>query len=450
MIDNFFKNFYKFLLFFSDKIRASQMLQFLMLAIIALTVYLAAGFSYLILVLLGFVAVSFRYPFWGTIVLSLFIPFKYFFKTISFIDDQLLTMFIPIILLSCFLGSLEKVRKISETEKILFLIFLSIIVSSAGSVIVYGWRNAIVLDIFIWLQLIGFFLIGKMTLSKEGYFKKFVFFNLGIANAISAIAIFMFLGASGYSVWIESYELITARATSTLGNPNALAGYLLLITVASIFMFIKNKIDVKNYLAFLLPLVAFILTFSRGAWITAVLVVLAYFILNRKYNFIFYFLAALLILFTVSPVVIKKRVTNIWSGEHASFSSDSGRIWAVKNVFYINRNHLLFGNGMGSYGGEYAYSSASPAYKEGVQGGVVGVGNTDNQLLQVYAQQGVVGLWLYSILFYYLIKKNRKSIMVYPIIAYLVLGIFVDTFQFYQISFFGWVYTGLMSETDFS
>ncbi len=446
MIDTFLDCLYRSIVLIANKLRLNVFLQVVVLVLIWLAFYLFWGFSSLALLFLVLLSVSFYRPFWGIILLSSFVPLKFLLKTNIVSNGEALTIFIPLMLMACFFGKINKTHKENETEKYLLLILLAIIISSAGSVIAYGLRTAIMLDIFIWFQLLGFYFLGKVVLDNKKAFEKFIFINLGIANVVSLAAIYLFLGVSGYSSWIESYELISARATSTMGNPNALAGYLLLIMATSILLILKKKYDIRSFMALIFPLIAFFLTFSRGAWFTAIVIFFAYLLINKKYRLALYSVAIVVLLFIASPVSVKKRVTNIWSGEHTSFSSDSGRIWAIKNVFYINRNHMLFGNGSGSYGGEYAYGSASPTYSEGVQGGVVGVANTDNQWLQVYAQQGAVGLWLYFLLFYYLVKKKYKNILFYPIAAYIVLGLFIDTFQFYQISFLGWLLIGHISQ----
>jgi hypothetical protein len=299
------------------------------------------------------------------------------------------------------------------------------------------------LDFFVWLQLVGFYLLGKSV--AQG-FERPILVNGLIANAVSVWGIISFFGTKVDRTWLESYELISERATSTFGNPNALAGYLLLsvLLVAALFLKTKNN----KYLVLLpLPLVVFFLTFSRGALVVLALVSVAYLLLKRNWKLLAALTVCSLIAFLIAPTSFQARIKNVLNPEHLSFSSDSGRIWAARNVIYINRTKFLFGNGWGSYGGEYAYRSASPVYLEGVQEGVVGVANTDDQWLQVYAQEGIVGLWLYLLLFFPILKPDylRKEPLGYVLLALLLLGFFIDVFQFYQIAFLGFLTLGIVS-----
>jgi len=393
-------------------------------------------------------------PNWSLYFLLAFIPFKYFLKSLVFLPADLLTFTIPIVLLAAFLGHLWQKKfelKLGTVDKYLSWIFLASLVPTLFSGLTYGFRIGQLLDFFVWLQLIGFYLLGKSLFMADSL-KKFLMANLIIANFVALFSLVQFKFLSGTPNWVETYESITARAFGPLGNPNALSGYLLMAIL--FFLFYKTKeqsqIKLKNLLLIILPSIAIYFTFSRSVWLVVVILVflgLAYF---KKWRLLAIACFIFLVAFALSPEGVKGRVLNVVRSDHLSFSSDTGRLWSVRNVFYINRSHFLFGSGWGSYGGEYAYRYNSPTYLEGVQGGRTGIANTDNQWLQVYAQQGIIGLWLYFLLFIYLfynfLKKEEVS---WGIFAYLFLGFFIDIFQFYQISFLPWLMIGWLSEREF-
>jgi len=382
----------------------------------------------------------------GLYFLSIFIPLKALIRNADILPSIFLTLIIPIVLLSTYLGYRtkyeEKELTITKTDIYLIIIFLASIFSSVGFAIIYGFRGHQLLDFFVWLQLIGFYLMGKIIFTKIS-FEKFLLFNLIIANVVSLYSVFQYFSITTNN-WIESYELINVRVYGTLGNPNALAGYLIMILFTNFLFFFKKSNIKKLLLFFPLPVLVIILTFSRSVWIVGIFGFIIFLLFIRNYKAIFVFFVGIILLYLLSPVVIKARIQNILNPQHLSYSSDSGRLWAFRNVMYINKDKAFFGNGWGSYGGEFAYSNASPIYLEGIQGGTIGVANTDNQWLQVYAQQGAVGILLYLLLYKDVLYRN-KNLLVIPLLMFVSLGLFIDVFQFYQIAFWGWLILGVLS-----
>lgn len=374
--------------------------------------------------------------------LFIFIPFKAVLRA-GFPGLDILQFVIPLVLVFSIVGFLIKKKiEFNSFDKLLSLLTAAFLISWLGAILWYGFRTPQLLDFFIFLQLVGFYILGKFLLNEKNI-ARYIILNMIIVNLVALLSIVGYYFGKATPNFIENYELITSRAMGPLLNPNALSGYIAIST--SIFITIKGVKNRWHYLLCLLPLIAFVLTFSRGALISLILVAIIFLFSQRKYKSLIIMTAILGIVFLLSPSAYQKRIENIVNPEHIRYSSSSGRIWAINNVFYINRHHLLFGNGPGSYGGEYAYRYASPTYLEGVHDGAIGVANTDNQWLQIYAQQGVVGVWLYALLFATIIFPNWRNKKVYPIILYLVLGIFVDIFQFYQISFMAWLYLGYLS-----
>lgn len=427
-----------------EKINKNRNLFLILANIIILIFGYAIGFGPGILVINLVATLFFLKPSYAIWFLVLFIPFKAFLRA-EISSAPIITLFIPVALLFAFLGSKIRENKIilNKIDLYLILIFFASIFSTLGFLILFGFRTSLILDFFIWLQLVGFYLIGKEVINQKT-FEFFLFVNLIVANIVSGWAIGQAILLKATPLWVESYETITVRAFGPLQNPNALAGYLLMI-LTGIFFYYQKK---QRYLPllFVLPIVAFLLTFSRGALVVFVLILVLFFIKEKKYLLLTFTVIFLVIAFSFAPAKFRLRITNIWSSNHYSYSVDSGRLWSLRNVFKINQKYFLFGRGWGSYGGEYAWENSSPVYLDGVQEGVVGVANTDNQWLQVFAQQGLIGLWLYVLMFSEAIKKNWNNNFALPILAFILLGLFIDVFQFYQISFFGWLYLGYLSK----
>lgn len=383
--------------------------------------------------------------------LSVFIPFKFILQT--FLSSQTLQLVIPLAILFAVMGIIKAdcQLRLKRADWILIILTLAWLFSWAGGIVYYGWRLTQLLDFFIFGQLVGCYILGR-NLDVKRYGLKLAWLNLVILNVVSATALFGFFVLKSNSNIIESYEAITARASGVLGNPNALSGYITIILTLSLFHLWSQKKGLKQQVGVLvfagLPLAAVVLTFSRGALISIIVAALSYLVLSKRHREIVLFAAVGILLFLASPNSVKQRLMNIFNPQHIEYSRDAGRLWSIRNVFFINRSHLLFGSGPGSYGGEFAYSKASPTYLEGVQGGVIGVGNTDNQWLQVFAQQGVVGVWLYLLFFKELLKSKPKKLVTTSLVFYLFLGLFIDVFQFYQISCFAWLYFGKIANSN--
>lgn len=383
--------------------------------------------------------------------LSVFIPLKALIRSELIGESGFLSLVIPICLLGSFLGFKIYERskdKKSETDVFFLLLFITGLFSTLVNGFINQFRPAQMLDFFVWLQLFGFYLVGKCWPKEKKAKKSLLVFNIIIINLVSIFSVFTYFLSNLGSKYIESYELITNRAVGSMANPNALSGYLLVGSIFIGMQFIK-KDRLLDWLYFFLPVVAIMLSFSRGAIIILFVIMVLYLIKEGHIKFLPYIFLGSIIFFLLLPQSYQLRLINIGSKDHISFSLDSGRLWAAENVFYINQKHFLYGNGWGSYGGEYSYNPPSPTYLEGVQGGTIGVANTDNQWLQIYAQQGLVGLWLYVLMFYYLLRgKIFKEKISYAVVSFLLLSFFIDTFQFYQIAFWGFLAVGIMAASN--
>lgn len=344
-----------------------------------------------------------------------------------------------IVLFSLFLkAAFLSSKKINKT--LFGAIFLAIVVVLPG--LTYGyWRFSngigLIFEFLIWVSFFVSFIVATTFLDGKKR-KNFIIGNLYIATALSAFAVIQFFYLKTGFKNIEGYEEITQRASSFLLNPNALAGYLGLTIISSVSLIKNVKKDFLILLWIGVCLLAFFITFSRGA-ILALIITLAFFLIKRKEKKLL--LAAVLFflaLFLFFPS-IQNRSLNVLNPTHILYSSENGRIWSLRNVFYISNHQKswLTGLGLGTYGGELAYNRNSLAYYEGLQDGFKAIGNTDNQWLQVYAQQGFLSILIVVYFFLYILKKikeedkkhSKYSYTPLIILFFGSLSIFMDTFQ---------------------
>ncbi|MBA3678679.1 O-antigen ligase family protein [Candidatus Saccharibacteria bacterium] len=220
------------------------------------------------------------------------------------------------------------------------------------------------------------------------------------------------LGYSANSIiagqYIESSRSVI-RVFSTLGGPNQLGTYLILPITLCIALAVKQK----KWL-WLIPTVAFCLplymTYSRSAWIGAVVAVLCVlvFSLHKKIQILLTAMVVLIVLisgFTLTKINICSQFPTINSrfihGDCSSGNlggSDLQRLDSQK----IGFNKVIkqpLGYGLGS-AGPASFFSTTPLI-------------TENWYLQIAIEVGIIGLALYILLFTFIAIKLYTSSQLY-------------------------------------
>lgn len=337
-------------------------------------------------------------------------------------------------------------KKDVRFDKVAFGIVVFFMVMSVPGAMYGYWQFGnlwgILSEFFLWVSFFTLcFIAGNI---KEKILKEeFLAINLLVATGLAVFALYgFFITKSGY-ISIEGYEDITMRAASLLLNPNALAGYLGITILASLPLLRSKRYKKIVLLVMPMCLLAFFLTFSRGA-IVAFLIGLLYLVVRMRNKKVI--ILSIVTLFILSLLAFlmpssRSRIVNITNPTHILYSSENGRIWSLKNVNHIMNNDKAwaFGLGLGSYGGPLAYEKGSVAYFDGLQNGFKAIGNTDNQWLQIYAQQGLVGILLFLLFLSYVWRRSKdlsKKAFDYHFIVPIVIVffgmdmLFADALQF--------------------
>lgn len=195
------------------------------------------------------------------------------------------------------------------------------------------------------------------------------------------------------SKWVDSVSnpLLSKRVAATFGNPNVFAQYLVMVApLAFIIMWFSNTWRYRIYLggAFLVILLALVLTFSRGSWLAlGVAGVLLAFLVDRRLVLLGIIVAAIGINFM--PAVIMDRVLSIFTGED---SSALYRFDAWTSAFPMIRDYWLTGIGMD----EQTFLHVYPEYMVND----VRVYHFHNIFLQHFVMGGILGLIAVLFLFY--------------------------------------------------
>ncbi|MCC5909081.1 MAG: O-antigen ligase family protein [Clostridiaceae bacterium] len=258
------------------------------------------------------------------------------------------------------------------------------------------------------------------------------------------------IAMGGTWVDLEAFADITTRAMGTLGNPNVLAKYLVLIIIMGIIIVLVEKSYYKKFLyAFLnmIMLTGLVLTYSRGGWLALIFGIFLMAVLIDKRLLPVFGLGAVLVM-ALSPDIIIRRLT---SAANLEDTSNAYRISIWIGTLELIRSHWLLGTGLG-------LAAFSQVYQYFVYGSAMAV-HSHNLILQITAELGIFGLVTFFLLIGALVKgsllavKNTKDkrgkYFVYPLIAAIgahLLHGFVD-YVWYdpRILFTFWMVFGMLS-----
>ncbi len=242
----------------------------------------------------------------------------------------------------------------------------------------------------------------------------------------------------------EMFEDIRFRVYSTLGNPNVLGEYFLLIIPIAFAYFINCKNWVFK-LFFLgscgVMMLCLILTYSRGCYI-GILVALGLFLVILDRRFIILGVIGLFFLPFVLPETIVNRFLSI--GNMAD-SSTSYRVYIWLGTIAMLKDYWLCGVGPGTE----AFNQVYPAYAFNS----ISAPHSHNLYLQIICDAGVIGILLFAGIIFQFYKetfgafhrgknKQNKVLLAASISAvsgFLVQSLFDYTFYNYRVMLLFWV-----------
>lgn len=267
----------------------------------------------------------------------------------------------------------------------------------------------------------------------------------GTLVCLYGIAQYVF-GWDTTQAWMDEgmFEDIKMRIYSTLGNPNVLGEYILLVLPAAIgLMWTSKRAAAKIVYAGIsaIMFVALILTFSRGCWI-GILIAAAIFITFAAGKLWGLGLIALPILPMVIPESIINRFSSIGDMKD---SSTSYRVYIWMGTLAMMKDFWLSGIGMG----QQAFTAVYPFYSYNA----VVAPHSHNLFLQILVECGITGIAAFLIIMILLIRRvmsgygfggkgNALSTLMTAITAgicgFLVQGMFDNCFYNYRVMLVFW------------
>ena len=248
-----------------------------------------------------------------------------------------------------------------------------------------------------------------------------ILFVQGLIEKISSRSLLM------PELWMEKVLSNTnaVRIYGLVNNPNTLALIMFFAICAAFYLQWLYQGE-KHRIVLWISQIAFtgmlILTLSRGTWIVAIVFLVIFVLLTRKWKLlrdvvITTVAAVALIYFPTNwgviafdkvdfdgggdPITggIGNRFKETLDEENLALMSESGRVFYIKKGFEVFFDHPVAGTGFGSFGGSATLSYGSPIYEEyGIRSDIYGGKNfySDNQYIQVIAETGVMGVLLFA------------------------------------------------------
>lgn len=272
-----------------------------------------------------------------------------------------------------------------------------------------------------------YFLVLIQLIDTEDTLKMMIH---GILIAAATIALYGILqrvmGVESPPSWTYSgyEEGIKLRVFSSIGNPNALAGFMVLTAPIAVSFTLWSK-QWKDRLIYgaisLVLMITLVLTYSRGAWIgfVAGMVLYAFIIRNKKFLILFGIgVAGVAIVFQDT---ILNRLIFAFTPEYLNKSAESGRLAFWTRAFYIWKDNPVFGAGLGLVGDSVAVRHQVP-----------GATWIDNQYVKLLAETGTVGILSYLVMLVtplvqgwkYIFSREAKGSFLYALNAGIMAALF--------------------------
>ncbi len=255
----------------------------------------------------------------------------------------------------------------------------------------------------VWTVFLLYFFAMYHIVKQKGQFKTLlhVFVFSGVVVSLIGLLQWKF-GDSMVASWIDTdmFADVSTRIYSTLGNPNTLGQFLVLVLPVSVALFLTQKDGLSKFYylcATGVLAMALVLTYSRGCYLAVMLSIFVMIIILKPKCIWLFFAGAILAMF-VLPDSIVNRFASIGN---LSDSSTSFRVYVWIGTVDLLKIFWPCGIGLGidSYSKVYPYF----AYP-----GVL-VNHAHNVYLQTAADFGIMGIVICVLLFLSYFRNGFSS-----------------------------------------
>ncbi len=300
---------------------------------------------------------------------------------------------------------------------ILFLVVLSL------SMLISFNKTASISELIRFISIFSLFILGSITIRNKNDLLQIILISIISMVIPSLVALYQLVNNTGLTL---SYQDVPNRLFGTFAHPNLFAFSLTLSIALSLAMFLKNKNTSIKFLygfAFLSYSGLLALTYTRGAWILFIFMIISAGILKLRKLLIISTLIFFCLYLTVGPV--KDRINSITT--LSPYSSITWRFNLWRDSFEYIKEAPILGHGTGT----------SEELIKIRRGSFLGSTAPHNDFLKILLENGIFGIIAFLGIFFVLSKKlflgfSRNSSSEYSI---LVLIFFCFTIGLYAASF---------------
>jgi O-antigen ligase len=344
----------------------------------------------------------------------------------------------------------------SPANKFIVLFAIVYFIATLTSVSVSGSLFTGLLTVVVTLFAIVF--DNSVTSRRQADLAIRLFVLVGTAVSLFGIYQYFYYDPGSAGTWIDSdmFSEITNRVYSTLGNPNVLGEYLLLITPFAFACVLTAKTWPKKFLYLLMTgamLLCMLFTTSRGGWLGLIFAA-AIFAVMLDARLLLVGIIGLVALYFVLPDWAIERFASIGNRQD---SSTSYRIYIYLGTLAMLKDYWLSGIGPGNA----AFNLIYPRYSYNT----IAAPHAHNLYLQLTCDAGIVGLLLFMMILFSFYRttfsafsksarahiKEERPTRIYLIAAvaavsgYLLQGMTDYSFYNNRVTLFFWVVIALGS-----
>ncbi len=238
-----------------------------------------------------------------------------------------------------------------------------------------------------------FFFVIVQLLKSETAARKVLYTLMFSGAYMGLVGVFQYIfRVETPTNWMDKVELKSApRVFSIIGNPNALGTLLVLLIPIAVALILSENSPFKK-IAFSLcaatMTACLIFTGSRSSWIGFGIAMAIYAFLNKNKKLIVGLVLVALLAYLFVPSV-QNRIGYMLNPEFITSSLRDGRYSRWPKAFELFRENLMYGVGLGRFGGAVAAINKIP-----------GTFYIDNYYLKIAVEMGLWGITAFLILLY--------------------------------------------------
>jgi hypothetical protein len=323
----------------------------------------------------------------------------------------------------------------------------------AGGLISYGGTASLRAAMMYAALMLSYFLAANL-LRTEAWIRRVIGAMAVSCVLVAALGIAQYaLGDLGVQyVDLSLFSDLGGRVYATMENPNMLAEYLILLLPLLLAITTNQKRPLPGFgmlMVTALAAICLVLTWSRGAWLSALICTLLFLLLmgHRALSYMALSALPLTLLLQLLPEQIGRRLGSIGS---MTDSSIRYRIHLWEGVGDMLRNHWLGGVGVG----ESAFCAVYAQYAlPGIEGGM----HSHSLGLQLLCELGVVGAVMFGVVVVLLLcntlsyglshaeRNGRRLVlgMLCGMLALLLMGLTDHVFYNYRVFLMFWLLAGV-------